>query len=615
MSEQEALQFIESLGWTVTKVKSGFRVIGEEGEVTTFDTLGDFLDAVEELLADTVSSAASGSVPWWDEQRFGPFPVKETEFGGEFVPDYTTALAIARQFGVTIDPAQALRDAMEGKRAEYAAAVEAGETEEFAKLAMDLRDLGLEYAAYQKSLQPTAEQPEFTEQFLGTVEDGGWQIDQYGYTDANGQQVITARQARQPIKDPILSIDEMIAQALKGVPDLNDLTDPNLMRATALRDFKLKPTDQERLQLAMQIAQTPSDYLTLAALYTGAIERETPARVGERVAPLMPFLQQLAQKFFLDIPGINEVPPFVPPEAVAPEAPAAELPPPTKTGAATGRLPAAPGERVLSPALQALKEERLKEGVIPQDIVEQIKAGTFTPTPLPGETPAVPETLPSFTTPTLSPLMQERQQMGTISPDVVAQIKAGTFMPTPLPGEEQPSPNPTPIRGSTEWLIGQTSDPRLKQKLQQQLDAQKNKETIPSFQQGGMVPGMLGFPQMIQAEGGEMVLPNDPNRRRELLQQSGILGDVFRPQQQELGTFLTQPAKTQIPSLIGGGFRFRSAQTRRNMTPTQRALFEAGIQSFGIPWADFAQQEQMATGVGGGSFPSLHFRPSSTRRR
>ena len=101
----------------------------------------------------------------------------------------------------------------------------------------------------------------------------------------------------------------MIAQALGKVDDWS-ATDGedflSLQRAKRLFDFKNQPTDAERLRLAMDIAQSPSDYMTLVGLYTGAVSRESPARMGERVAPLMPYLQQLAQKFFLDVPGINE---------------------------------------------------------------------------------------------------------------------------------------------------------------------------------------------------------------------------------------------------------------------------------------------------------------------
>lgn len=162
-----------------------------------------------------------------------------------------------------------------------------------------------------------------TEQFLGTVEEGGWQIDQYGYTDAQGKTVITARQPRAPIKDPILSIDDMIAQALSKVTDLNALDDPGVQKAQALYDFKTQVERRQlnhtiamdRLDKALQIAQSPSDYLTLVALYTGALERDNPALVGERIAPLAQILQQQAMAFFLDIPGINTVPPYTPPVA------------------------------------------------------------------------------------------------------------------------------------------------------------------------------------------------------------------------------------------------------------------------------------------------------------
>ena len=101
-----------------------------------------------------------------------------------------------------------------------------------------------------------------------------------------------------PEEERVLSLDDLIAQALGQVDNWSDRDDPNLQKAQRLFDFKKQPTDSERLRLALDIAQSPSDYMTLVGLYTGAVSRESPARVGEKVAPLMPYLQQMAQRFF-----------------------------------------------------------------------------------------------------------------------------------------------------------------------------------------------------------------------------------------------------------------------------------------------------------------------------
>jgi hypothetical protein len=104
-----------------------------------------------------------------------------------------------------------------------------------------------------------------------------------------------------PEEERVLSLDDLIAEALGQVDDWSateGLDYENLQKAQRLFDFKKQPTDSERLRLALDIAQSPSDYMTLVGLYTGAISRESPARAGERMAPLAPYLQQMAQKFF-----------------------------------------------------------------------------------------------------------------------------------------------------------------------------------------------------------------------------------------------------------------------------------------------------------------------------
>ena len=66
--------------------------------------------------------------------------------------------------------------------------------------------------------------------------------------------------------------------------------------------------------------------------------------------------------------------------------------------------------------------------------------------------------------------------------------------------------------------------------------------------------------------------------------------------------------------MIGGDFRFRSPQTIRRMTPTQRSMFQEGVKSFGVPWEDWRMQEGLATGVGAAGRPRIQFRrPSFVR--
>jgi len=135
-------------------------------------------------------------------------------------------------------------------------------------------------------------------------------------------------------------------------------------------------------------------------------------------------------------------------------------------------------------------------------------------------------------------------------------------------------------------------------------------EQPPSFQQGGVVPGAMGEPKLIRAEGGEIVIPNAVQSPY----MKSLFGKTFIPQRETLGRFLTRPAKVQIPSMIGGDFRFRSPQTIRRMAPTQRRLFQEGIRAFGIPWEDFSMQEGLATGAGGPGRSRIQFRrPSFVR--
>ena len=155
---------------------------------------------------------------------------------------------------------------------------------------------------------------EGTELFLGTVEDGGWVMDKYGTIDHRGQEHVTRMDRSRATLEPIRSLDDQIAKALADVTDFDVEDDPAMMRAQTLYDFKNQITKrqvdhtiaQDRLKAAIDIAQSPADYMTLLSLYTDVAERDGyRMSSGTRMAPLMPELQRAARKFFLDVPGIT----------------------------------------------------------------------------------------------------------------------------------------------------------------------------------------------------------------------------------------------------------------------------------------------------------------------
>ena len=166
------------------------------------------------------------------------------------------------------------------------------------------------------------------------------------------------------------------------------------------------------------------------------------------------------------------------------------------------------------------------------------------------------------------------------------------------------------ISGGAEWAEGTTFVPTAE--WQPEIDPYSAHITVPSFQQGGVVPGKTGEPTLIQAHAGEMVIPNPIGGSR--LQRSGMIGDVWRPPPSVWGREVSRPARAQIPSMIGGDFRFRSPQPIRRMAPSQRMMFQEGVKSFGIPWEDWRMQERLATGAGGSGRPRARFRrPSFVR--
>jgi len=468
------------------------------------------------------------------------------------------------------------------------------------------------------------------ERLIQTHTDQGWSTDVWGVPDPNGnfegedgqRYMVTALTAPTAVQAPQQSIQDMINRALSQVTDLSDGDDPNLQRARALFDFneqlELRKLDfnesQTRLETALQIVQSPSDYMTLVALYTGALERDDPARVGERIAPLAPILQTLAQQFFLDIPGINEVPPFEPAgdyynmsyEAEDDEKKRGD--PPAPVVGEDGEQPkpiVRESEKELSPVMQA----RTELGTISPDVVEQIKSPGYVPPPLSGEDVEQPK-------PILSPVMQARTELGTISPDVVEQIKAGTVEPEPLLGETTPrmASVTQPKVGSLEDLISKATDPRLKTKLQAQLAEQQGQ----TFHEGGTVPGVEGQNVLANLQAGETVLT--PEQMELLLKQAGYIGPTFGTDDipgglQGLPSFLNRPRMRSLSELTGGALRPRSLQTQRRQSPTQRMLSTELAKSFGVPEQDFSEEEQRATSIGGPSRSRIRFRPMASISR
>lgn len=489
------------------------------------------------------------------------------------------------------------------------------------------------------------------EVFLGTVDDGGWRIDQYGYIDPDtGSTVVTRRQSREPIRDPILSMDDMIAQALGKVDDWSDLSDPNLQRAQSLFDFKRQPTDAERLRLAMDIAQSPSDYMTLVGLYTGAVSRESPARAGERMAPLAPYLQQMAQKFFLDVPGINEMAPRrQPAQPTQPTQPTLPTQP-AQPAAITPSVTPTPTTAITAPSSVSTAQAPFsvdQANVIPQEsdaelLIMEREARANLMSKI-SSMPSSPEKTalinnylmewPSEDSQMSTPAILQAAEPSDISA-IAAPSGAGT---TQMPV----SFNPATATSSLPFYYQQqnkvpdtevlappaiddpnlSADPEFLEKMyggkypiatgvEKGTYSSNEHLMIPSYQQGGIVPGPIGAPKIIQAHGGEMVIPN-PIKGEGMVPEDG----VWRPTAREFSKWVVKPGtKGLIPSQKESAIRFRSPHTIRYMTPTQRMLFQEDVErTFDrVPYEDWRMQEMLSTGaVGSPGRPRARFRSPS----
>ena len=269
MTVDEAKAVVENMGGTVVGPRidyingTHYVVYSPNGSEEGTYSAEDFIAMVEGLQGETPSTASGGAYPWWDQSKYGAFP-QTMDVEGYMRPDFNTAIRI------------------------------------------------VEFVDSQ-SPQPGDK----TERVLHEgVEEGGVVFDVMGYLDAAGNEVITRRTAQYRTKEPINSIDDMIREALVTANNPSNVDDPGIIKAQALFEFKNQINNRQinhtiamdKLSKALEIAQSPSDYMTLVGLYTGVLEQEDPARVGERIAPLAPLLQEMAHKFFLDIPGINEEP-------------------------------------------------------------------------------------------------------------------------------------------------------------------------------------------------------------------------------------------------------------------------------------------------------------------
>ena len=489
------------------------------------------------------------------------------------------------------------------------------------------------------------------ERFIKTVDEDGWQFDEYGYTDVDGTPVITRRTPR-PGGD--MNIDQRISRLLSQVEDIGNPNDENLQRAQAFFDFKNQPTKADRLQTALQIAQSPSDYMTLVGLYTGALKMEDPIGYGERIAPLAPFLQGVARQFFMDVPGITE--PVKTEQELEQDVQMAlpedrtRLGEPEKTEAEAGEGAGAGGG--------GFREEYIpaEDFGIWEDDSGEFWGGEYKLPSLTngnGTTTKAQDDRVVDTTNTGSDILAEKIP-SLSSTDSYGAFSFGGTDETPINIPDDVIPKDIPPVNSSSRLTGVRYVPGFPKPKGQFITKPRGKgvqridiydpamesiykkrdelffnpenleprEALPTdfyggdFDQGGVVPGFPGDKKLITAEAGEVILPNDPTVRNQMLQKTGMFGPVWRPPPGEEITALTQPMLGSMPrkGMSQIGFRFRSPQTMRGMTPTQMALYRAEVEKHGAPYSDYAAMEQRAAGLSGRNMPSLRFRSPGRMR-
>ena len=204
--------------------------------------------------------------------------------------------------------------------------------------------------------------------------------------------------------------------------------------------------------------------------------------------------------------------------------------------------------------------------------------------------------------PTVMESVQNIQTPTRISPKVAPAIGKEV-----IGGEPQPT-----LLGTVGKLLQQLDEEKEFSTGSSARKANRTKKPVPSFQQGGVVPGYLGQRRLAQVEGGETIL--NPQQMGSLLGQTGMFGPTYQVQPQRLPEFLTRPRMVSLAELSGGALRPRSLQTIRRQSPTQRMLTLELAKSFGIPAQDFLEEEQMATSVSGGR-QMARFTPTTVRSR
>ena len=383
----------------------------------------------------------------------------------------------------------------------------------------------------------------------------------------------------QPIQ---LSDGMWVFERVEGPQNAEELRDQYLMdwvrtgnagaldNAQKIFNFINQPTSQARLDAALAIAQSPSDFFTLQALLTG---RMPPADAGGefgRIAPLDPILQRAADEFFGPIGG--------PPTPTGPVVPSdGVITPPTDGAPLTPIVPGdgQPTGPVEDPRLAALDPaERAAVVANAPGLTQQVRTGitqeqfdampdpaneeeaakkraglpyqtihgfNFVPTPDFEVSPA-----PDGTPPILGPGegFEEEEAEGTVA--ALAALGAGA-RPTALSRLGATSPRPHTTTGASRALASDGA---------------------------GITTGAMGQGQLFRLGGGESV--------------SNFL---TAPQTRQFPGILSEQGKTDFP-------RFRSQHTQRRQGPIGRGLFEGQLRTLGIPPEAFREQELAATGGG-----------------
>ena len=213
-------------------------------------------------------------------------------------------------------------------------------------------------------------------------------------------------------------------------------------------------------------------------------------------------------------------------------------------------------------------------------------------------------------------------------------------LPTPLPSQEQPGPlgleGYTGGGSANRLAVGALPD--FLQEYPLGLEGYTGGGSANRLAEGPLPDELREYPLGLPGEGGLVQAPVSPTAVTEttskvepdprVIAPDGIpnppatsFGDLPEGFEQlaEGPSFLPYSVRrvgieggslgqaVQFPSL--GSLRFRSAQTRLNMLPSERAAYERAIELQGIPLQDFLQQEERATTPGGPLRRRVRFAP------